>query len=119
MTKVEAIDYLDNYRKMYADLAPEKFLEALDILLSEYKLPEDMDEAMDKNFETMEVFEHENIFEETHHKIFKSGVEWMTGQGITSEGIINQTSGEDTIIELNEYIDLEDCEEVIVQIRKK
>ena len=43
MTRVEAIDYLDNYRKMYADLAPEKFLEALDILLSEYELPDGLD----------------------------------------------------------------------------
>ncbi len=76
MTLEEAIDYLDNYRKMYADLAPEKFLEALGILLSEYELPADMDEAMDKNFETMEVLEHENIFEETHHNIFKAGVYW-------------------------------------------
>lgn len=63
MTKVEAIDYLDNYRKMYADLAPEKFLKALDILLSESELPGNLDEAMDKNFETMEVLDHENIFE--------------------------------------------------------
>lgn len=82
MTRVEAIDYLDNYRKIYADLAPEKFLEALDILLSEYELPADIDEAMDKNFETMEVLEHENIFEETHHNIFKAGVEWARENNI-------------------------------------
>lgn len=51
---------------------------------------------------------------------FKAGAEWMAGQGVVSEGIINQTSGEDTMIELNEYIgNLEDCDEVIVQIRKK
>lgn len=76
MTRVEAIDYLDNYRKMYADIAPEKFLEALDILLSESELPENMDEAMDRNFETMEVLEHVNIFEETYHNIFIQG--WST-----------------------------------------
>lgn len=35
MTKEKAIDYLDNYRKMYAELAPEMFLEALDVLLNE------------------------------------------------------------------------------------
>ena len=34
MTLEEAKDYLDNYRKMYADIAPERFLEALDVLLS-------------------------------------------------------------------------------------
>jgi len=33
----EAIDYLDNYRKMYADLAPEKFLDALDCVLEKVK----------------------------------------------------------------------------------
>ena len=52
--------------------------------------------------------------------LVKAGAEWMAGQGVVSEGIINQTSGEDTMIELNEYIgNLEDCDEVIVQIRKK
>ena len=76
MTKEEAIDYLDDYRKLYAELAPEKFLEALDILLSESQIHSNIDEAAEKNFETMEVLEHENIFEETHNKIFKAGAEW-------------------------------------------
>ena len=51
---------------------------------------------------------------------FKAGAEWMAERGFISEGIINQTSDENTLIELNENIGyLEDCEEVIVQIRKK
>ena len=51
---------------------------------------------------------------------FKAGAEWMTKQGFISEGIIYQTPGEDTKIDLNEHIGyLEDCEKVIVQIRKK
>lgn len=51
---------------------------------------------------------------------FRAGAEWMAGRGFISEGIINQISGEGTIIELNEHIGyLEDCEEVIVNIRKK
>ena len=51
---------------------------------------------------------------------FKAGAEWMAKQGFISEGIIYQTSGEDTTIDLNEHIGyLEDCEKVIVNIRKK
>lgn len=86
MTKEEAIDYLDDYRKLYAELAPEKFLEALDILLSESQIHSNIDEAAEKNFETMEVLEHENIFEETHNKIFKAGAEWNDRQYRKIEG---------------------------------
>ena len=44
----------------------------------------------------------------------------MAKQGFISEGIIYQTPGEDTKIDLNEHISyLEDCEKVIVNIRKK
>lgn len=51
---------------------------------------------------------------------FKAGAEWMAKQGFISEGIVYQTSGKDTIIELNEHIGyLKDCDEVIVNIRKK
>ena len=35
MTRAEAKDYLANYRRMYADLAPEKMLDALDVILAE------------------------------------------------------------------------------------
>lgn len=53
-------------------------------------------------------------------EFFKAGAEWMAKQGFISEGIIYQTPGEDTKIDLNEHIDyLEDCEKVIVNIRKK
>lgn len=48
-------------------------------------LPSNLDEAAEKNFETMEVLEHENIFEETHRKIFKAGAEWVAGQGYSKE----------------------------------
>lgn len=43
MTKEEAVQYLEDYRKMYADIAPERFLEALDILLSNPSVPSDLD----------------------------------------------------------------------------
>ena len=29
------IQYLENYRKMFADIAPEKFIEALDVILAD------------------------------------------------------------------------------------
>ena len=34
----------------------------------------------------MGVLEHENIFEETHNRIFKAGVEWMAEQGWIDDG---------------------------------
>lgn len=48
MTKEEAKEYLDNYRKMYAELAPEEFLEALDVMLNQPSLPSNVDEAATK-----------------------------------------------------------------------
>lgn len=53
-----------------------------DILEPQPSLPADIDEAAEKNFENMEVLEHENIFDETHNRIFKAGAEWMAGQGV-------------------------------------
>lgn len=35
MTREEAVQYLENYRKMFADIAPEKFIEALDVILAD------------------------------------------------------------------------------------
>lgn len=123
MTRVEAIDYLDNYRKLYAELAPERFLEALDVLLSESQLhlPSDIAEAAEKNFETMEVLEHENIFEETHNKIFKAGVKWMAEQGQTFEAHVDNGCAIASGVKLpfvlwNTY---EDGDVLKVQIRKK
>jgi hypothetical protein len=117
MTKEEAIDYLDNYRKLYA----ERFLEALDTLLSESQLPSNMDEAAEKNFETMEVLEHENIFEETHNKIFKAGAEWMAGQGVSIVAVANQEDGisEEGMKLMENYLEsLPSKTEVVLQIRK-
>lgn len=64
--------------------------------------------------------QHANDVAEATESAFNAGKEWMAKQGFISEGIIYQTSGKDTTIELNEHIGyLEDCEEVIVNIRKK
>jgi hypothetical protein len=35
MTREEARQYLENYRKMFADVAPKKFIEALDVILAD------------------------------------------------------------------------------------
>lgn len=47
-------------------------------------LPSDVDEAAEIHFETMEVHEHENIFDDTHNKIFKAGAEWQKSQMISA-----------------------------------
>lgn len=84
MTKEEALkilrkDLLSNLANYYSS---EELQDAIDTIVSQPFLPSDLDEAAEKNFETIEVLEHENIFEETHRKIFKAGVEWMAGQGV-------------------------------------
>ena len=47
MTREEAVQYLENYRKMFADIAPEKFIEALDVILAD-PLLSNLDEAAEK-----------------------------------------------------------------------
>lgn len=84
MTRVEAIDYLDNYRKMYAKLAPERFLEALDIMLNEPSLPSNLDEAA--NMYGLKSAHGENNYCAWWHRDgFKAGAEWMAGQGYVDE----------------------------------
>lgn len=41
------------------------------------KPSEDLEEAAEDLFETIEIQEHENIFEDTFKKIFIAGAEWM------------------------------------------
>ena len=95
-------------------------LDIIDSLQQEQpSLPDNLDEAAEEQARSFgymkEDYEYKELIE-----TFKAGAEWMAKQGFISEGIINQTSGEDTMIDLNEHIGyLEDCEEVIVNIRKK
>lgn len=97
-------------------------LKAIDIITSlqqeQPSLPSGLDDAAEKYSEN--ILANNEDLQDAIEDAFKAGVEWMAGRGFISEGIINQTSSEDTIIELNEHIGyLEDCEEVIVNIRKK
>lgn len=54
-------------------------------------LPSDLDEAAEKHFENMEVLEHENIFDETHNRIFRAGAEWQKEQMLkdAAEGVVH------------------------------
>ena len=45
--------------------------------LTEEKPSDDLEEAAEELFETIEIQEHENIFEDTFKKIFIAGAEWM------------------------------------------
>ena len=90
MTKEDVIEILERF---VIGAKPCSQIEIIDACASAYRmlkeqpsLPSDIDEAAEKNFETMEVLEHENIFEETHNKIFKAGAEWMAGQFQKIEG---------------------------------
>lgn len=90
--------------------------------INEPSLPSNLDEAAEKNFETMEVLEHENIFEETHHKIFKAGAEWMAGHGVAKEAVVGMAT---EVVSINfspqtlDELDLCPGDKVVVQIRKK
>lgn len=121
MTKEEAIETIKDICLTTEQLTHIE--EALECLLSQPSLPSNIDDAAEKNFETMKVLEHENIFEETHNRIFKSGAEWLAGQGVTCEGKVFtsaftsyvKTPG---IEELLKDAFPEDTE-VIIQVRKK
>lgn len=125
MTKEEAKKILACRGNGYSE---EDFNDAIEVAFNCIpSLPSDLDEAADDMRDdaaydwVMSNFGNpkESLFD-FDCRCFKAGSEWMARQGFISEGIINQTSGEDTIIELNEHIGyLEDCEEVIVNIRKK
>ena len=90
MTKEETLTYIKAY--LGGDTAVGNIIPLRSVLesaikyLSEPSLPSNLDEAAEKNFETMDVLEHENIFEETHNRIFKAGAELMAGQFQKIEG---------------------------------
>lgn len=123
MTREEAKTYLENYRKMYADLAPERFLEALDCILSQPSLPSDLDEAAKKiviqlhpSMEYSAVLgDRLTIGELT--KLVKAGAEWMAGQGVVLRLSIDELSCGAYNACVEQGLTSED--DVIVQIRKK
>ena len=91
MTKEEIIKHLHKALNSVDITFPYRyvFVEAIEALSQPSpSLPSDIDEAAEKNFEAIEVLEHENIFEETHHKIFKAGAEWLAEHGIKLHGRI-------------------------------
>ena len=93
--------------------------------IQQHSLPDNLDEAAEEFSDGEWDGLHDNdgnalYTEDMIQYAYKAGAEWMAKQGFISEGIIYQTPGEDTKIELNEHIGyLEDCEKVIVNIRKK
>ena len=66
-------------------------------------VPNDLEEAAKELFETMEIQEHENIFEDTFKKIFLAGAEWQKEQDDKLVDVIYQQGiekGKDEMIEL-------------------
>ena len=66
-----AYEKRDRILMVYKDLLT--FIDSL----PEEKLSEELEEAAEELFETIEIQEHENIFEDTFKKIFIAGAEWM------------------------------------------
>lgn len=127
MTKEEALKVIRHmaYLSAYVVENGVEAYEYIKQLLSQPSIPSDLDEAVEKNFETMEVLEHENIFEETHRKIFEAGAEWIVGQGEAFDGIVRDNG----FVDFDEYGScmmipsntscFNNGDKVIVQIRKK
>lgn len=80
MTREEAVQYLENYRKMYADMVPEKFIEALDVILVD-TLPSNLDEAAAKYLESQTPADQGE--EMTIYNAFKEGAKAITNQGVS------------------------------------
>ena len=89
--KAQQDQWINRYHDPINQGISQELNEILSIIASlqqgQPSLPSNLDEAAEKNFETMEVLEHENIFEETHRKIFKAGAEWMAGHALTTDDI--------------------------------
>ena len=125
MTREEILEAITDDKTM-PFIQPDQLASIVDFVIKNSKpsLPSNLDEAAEKNFETMEVLEHENIFEETHNKIFKAGAEWMAGQGLTLEGrVCKDDYAEEAPFYYVETENSDDLpivgEKVVVQIRKK
>ena len=123
MTREEAKEYLDNYRKMYAELAPERFLEALDVMLNEPSLPSNINDAA-------EIAKQEYVYNDggpfphttgvSFLNGFKDGAEWMAEQGASYETEVGWIDGPTVLNWPEDILDgFKMGDKVIVQIRKK
>lgn len=138
MEKEEAINILNGY--MGGEIDPESTelyhaIElAVDILESQSSLPSNLDEAAEDYANTHygEFFEVEYEFGDPIETIvddkpfvrdaFKSGAEWMVGQGCTTEKTVDRTpfNGPAGIcLNLHDSTGFKIGDKVIVQVRKK
>ena len=114
MTKEEAVQYLEDYCKMYADIAPERFLEALEIVLSKPSLPSNLFEAKHAFSEKRFPNEKKAPLRRAARIGYEAGAEWMAEQGVSM-----------TITDDTEWTDVDkfvhsNCDGAsIIQIRKK
>lgn len=80
------------------------------------------DEAAEELFETIEINEHENIFDDTFKRIFKAGAKWMAEQGVSKECTIGMATKE-IICKFTEEtlnkLDVCPSDKVMIQIRKQ
>ena len=81
------------------------------------------DEAAEELFETIELNEHENIFEDTFKKIFKAGIKWAFEQGVICEGKVFSSTCTSYVKTpgIEEMLNKEFPQDtdVIVQVRRK
>ena len=101
MTEETAINYLKNFRMIYADFAPKRFIEALDCILSRPSLPSNLGEAAQKDairtYAMPEGGDIDKIFEVLRARIFHeigfgAGARWTHRQldGQLDDCIVNE-----------------------------
>lgn len=116
MTKEEALKIVRHMAYLSAHVVENgvEAYEYIEQLLSQSSAPSNLDEAAEKYADT----QNKNFLKpEIVKNIFKAGVEWMAGRGVTVKGLLYGGNLGITDIPEEFYTDKE--EEVIVQIRKK
>lgn len=127
MTKEEAKKILACRGNGYSE---EDFNDAIEVAFNCIpSIPSDLDEAAEEELDDVDanwqIDERDDGCTEPGYNqkqmllMFRSGAEWMAGQGITVGGTFHHSCGYPSVIELNTYLRGYEGKEVIVQIRKK
>ena len=120
MTREEIIQAISD-DKMMPFIQPDQLAEIVDFVIKNYKpsLPSNIDEAAEDGWALYEYRESpKGLYSTCYIDGFKSGAEWMAGQGETVEGYIAGTNEVAAILAIPRK-EHNKGDKVVVQIRKK
>ena len=118
MTKEEAIETIKDICLTTEQLT--RIEKALECLLSQPSPPSNLDEAAEQYSEN--ILANNEDLQDAIEDAFKTGAEWMAGQGYTKEVVIGMaTEGISINVSQQTLNELDLCpgDKVVVQIRKK